>query len=76
MPTGRATPWPSRAETAVRLFKRQYEKLLMDASVHPTLNKVTHQECWGDWEYSHSPPSGYTLLGLLEEDGQITQILS
>ena len=41
MPTGRATPWPNRAETAVRLFKRQYEKLLMDASVHPALNKVT-----------------------------------
>ena len=41
MPTGRATPWPNRAETAVRLFKRQYEKLLMDASTHPTLNKVT-----------------------------------
>ena len=32
MPIGRATPWPIRAETAVRLFKRQYEKLLMDAS--------------------------------------------
>ena len=29
MPTGRATPWPKRAETAARLFKRQYEKLLM-----------------------------------------------
>ena len=38
MPTGRATPWPNRAETAVRLFKRQYEKLLTDASTHPTLN--------------------------------------
>ena len=38
MPTGRATPWP---ETAVRLFKRQCEKLLRDASVHPALNKVT-----------------------------------
>ena len=23
MPTGRATPWPNRAETAVRLFQRQ-----------------------------------------------------
>ena len=41
MPTGRATPWPNRAETAVRLFKRQHEKLLMDASVDPALNKVT-----------------------------------
>ena len=51
MPTGRATPWPNRAETAVRLFKRQYEKLLMDASVHPTLSKVTLRDlirecCW------------------------------
>ena len=51
MPTGRATPWPNRAETAVRLFKRQYEKLLMDASVHPALNKVTLRDlirecCW------------------------------
>ena len=27
MPTGRATPWPNSTETAVRLFKRQYEKL-------------------------------------------------
>ena len=29
------------AETAVSSFKRHYEKLLMDASTHPTLNKVT-----------------------------------
>ena len=28
MPTGRATPWPNRAETAVRLFKRQYRFIL------------------------------------------------
>ena len=27
MPTDRATPWPNRAETAVKLFKSQYEKL-------------------------------------------------
>ena len=40
-PTGRATPWPNRAETAVRLIKRQHEKLLMDASVHPALSKST-----------------------------------
>ena len=51
MPTGRATPWPNRAETAVRLFKRQYEKLLIDASAHLTLNKVTPKDlirecCW------------------------------
>ena len=41
MPTGRATPWPNRAETTVRLFKRQYEKLLMDASVNPALSWAT-----------------------------------
>ena len=41
MLTGRATPWPNHAETAVRLFKRQYEKLLADASRHLALSKVT-----------------------------------
>ena len=39
------------AETAVRLFKRHCDKLLMDASSHPYLNKVTLRDliracCW------------------------------
>ena len=67
MPTGRATPWPNRAETAVRLFKRQYEKLLMDASVHPTLNKVTLRDlirecCWA--RNTTLTISGYTPVEL------------
>ena len=49
-PTGRATPWPNRAETAVRLFKSQCEKLLMDAWTHLALNKATLcdliRQCW------------------------------
>ena len=67
MPTGRATPWPNRAETAVRLFKRQYEKLLMDASVHPSLNKVTLRDlirecCWA--RNTTLTISGYTRVEL------------
>ena len=67
MPTGRATPWPNRAETAVRLFKRQYEKLLMDASVHPALNKVTLRDlirecCWA--RNTTLTISGYTPVEL------------
>ena len=33
MLSGRATPWPKRAEKALRLFNRQYEKLLHDAQI-------------------------------------------
>ena len=67
MPTGRATPWPNRAETAVRLFKRQYEKLLMEASTHPTLNKVTLRDlirecCWA--RNTTLTISGYTPVEL------------
>ena len=67
MPTGRATPWPNRAETAVRLFKRQYEKLLMEASTHPTLSKVTLRDlirecCWA--RNTTLTISGYTPVEL------------
>ena len=67
MPTGRATPWPNRAETAGRLFKRQYERLLMDASVHPALNKVTLRDlirecCWA--RNTTLTISGYTPVEL------------
>ena len=67
MPTGRATPWPNRAETAVRLFKREYEKLLMEASTHPTLNKVTLRDlirecCWA--RNTTLTISGYTPVEL------------
>ena len=67
MPTGRATPWPNRAETAVRLFKRQYEKMLTDASTHPTLNKVTLRDlirecCWA--RNTTLTISGYTPVEL------------
>ena len=58
-------PWPNRAETAVRLFKRQYEKLLMDASTHPALSKVTLRDlirecCWAC--NTTLTTSGYTLI--------------
>ena len=67
MSTGRATPWPNREETAVRLFKRQYEKLLTDASVHPALNKVTlkgliRECCWA--RNTTLTISGYTPVEL------------
>ena len=67
MPTSRASPWPNRAETAMRLFKRQYEKLLMGASVNPTLNKVTLKDlirecCWA--RNTTLTISGYTPVEL------------
>ena len=67
MPTGKATPWPNRAEAAVRLFKRQYEELLMDASTHPTLGKVTLRDlvrecCWA--RNTTLTISGYTPIEL------------
>ena len=41
MPTGMSTSWSNKTETAVRLFKKRYERLLMDATSHPRLSKVT-----------------------------------
>ena len=80
MPTGRATPWPNRAETAVRLFKRQYEKLLMDAWTHPALNKVDTQRphprvLLGQEYYTHYQLSAATrLLSWRPEDVQQTTL--
>ena len=43
MPTGPRTPWPNRAETAVRLFKRQLRLLRNEQSQIPALTTVTYQ---------------------------------
>ncbi len=40
LPTGPRTPWPNRAESAVRLFKRMYH-LLSNANLDPTLPEPT-----------------------------------
>ena len=67
MPTGRATRWANRAERAVRPFKRQYEKLLMDASTHPTLSKVTLRDLIREWCWARNTTltiSGYTPVEL------------
>ena len=37
---GPRTPWPNRAETAVRLFKRQLTILVQDALADPTLKQI------------------------------------
>ena len=51
VPTGGYTPWPNRAETAVRLFKRIFYKLAMDCSVEPgfkfpSFRQLTRVACW------------------------------
>ena len=43
-PTGARTPWPNRAETAVRLFKRQYYLMLHDLSHTSGIGRVTAQQ--------------------------------
>jgi hypothetical protein len=41
MPTGPRTPWPNRAETAVRLFKRTFTILSKAVGEDPSLRQVT-----------------------------------
>ena len=41
IPTGPRTPWPNRAETAVRLFKTQYKIICQTLQEEPSLHKVT-----------------------------------
>jgi hypothetical protein len=46
MPTGPRTPWPNRAETAVRLFRRQFLLMTAHINLEPSLKSVcppTHQ---------------------------------
>ena len=44
IPTGPRTPWPNRAETAVRLFKRTFGILSSAVGEDPTLRKVTFRQ--------------------------------
>ena len=37
LPTGDTTPWPNRAETAVRLFKKQFNLLVRSVMNEPDL---------------------------------------
>ena len=41
LPTGPGTPWPNRAEAAVRLFKLYLSDSLVEVGKHPELKKVT-----------------------------------
>ena len=44
MPSGPRTPWPNRAESAARLFKRMFTMLTKEAQLEPTTAKVTVQD--------------------------------
>ena len=44
LPTGPRTPWPNRAETAVRLYKRMFAILVADVAADPSLKTVTIRE--------------------------------
>eukprot|EP00971_Amphidinium_carterae_P213923 4245651-Amphidinium_carterae.1 len=51
LPTGARTPWPNRAETAVRLFKQQLAKVCEEARVDKALALITARDvvrecCW------------------------------
>jgi len=41
LPTGPATPWPNRAEAAVRLFKQFFQSLVHEVLKNPNLKHVT-----------------------------------
>ena len=41
LPTGPHTPWPNRAETAVRLFKHHLANLIVEIENDPSLEGVT-----------------------------------
>merc|ERR1712197_119488 len=41
LPTGPGTPWPNRAEAAVRLFKLYLSDFIQEPHAHPELQKVT-----------------------------------
>eukprot|EP00971_Amphidinium_carterae_P152431 3020772-Amphidinium_carterae.1 len=51
LPTGARTPWPNRAETAVRLFKQQLAKVCEEARNDKSLALITARDvvrecCW------------------------------
>ena len=51
LPLGPRTPWPNRAESAVRLFKRQFAYLVADVSLEPLLKDASFRQlcrvcCW------------------------------
>ena len=67
MPTGARTPWPNRAETAVRLFKRQLAMVAATAAVDKTLQAITSRDivrecCWA--RNTQLTISGYTPIEL------------
>ena len=66
--TGPRTPWPNRAETAIRLFKRQYQLLTQflqeDPTIpNPTLEQVVQKCVWA--RNNQLTVSGKTLLELV-----------
>eukprot|EP00971_Amphidinium_carterae_P068854 1363228-Amphidinium_carterae.3 len=51
LPTGARTPWPNRAETAVRLFKQRLSKVCEEARTDKSLALITARDavrecCW------------------------------
>eukprot|EP00971_Amphidinium_carterae_P050158 988554-Amphidinium_carterae.1 len=44
LPTGARTPWPNRAETAVRLFKQQLAKVCEEARIDKSLALLTARD--------------------------------
>ena len=67
IPTGSYTPWPNRAEAAVRLFKRTFAVLAKDVSADPTIKFPTFRQLVQKvrWARNQAPTiSGITPIEL------------
>ena len=67
IPTGSYTPWPNRAESAVRLFKRTFAVLAKDVAADPTIKFPTFRQLVQKvrWARNQAPTiSGMTPIEL------------